>query len=160
MGKGIFLLNLREDEGQEEVLEDTDEEDEESEVDEKVKEVRENAQLMHATWSGRWDGMRRKRKHLEPMCDVQRMSVTTAKQRLTTKTATLRACSRVLQVFKSLAHIVGYRVVLRVDLVLRVVNGVLVAVIVHSICIPNSCMFHISKTDLFRCCLYTLRRLQ
>ena len=43
--------------------------------------------------------MRRKRKHLEPMCDVQGMSVTTAKQRLTTKTATLRACSRVLQVF-------------------------------------------------------------
>ena len=41
--------NLREDEGQEEVLEDKDEE-EESEVDEKVKEVRENAQLMHATW--------------------------------------------------------------------------------------------------------------
>ena len=44
-------------------------------------------------------GMRRKRKHLEPMCDVQGMSVTTAKQRLTTKTATLRACSRVHQVF-------------------------------------------------------------
>ena len=33
-----------------EVLEDKDEEEEESEVDEKVKEVRENAQLMHATW--------------------------------------------------------------------------------------------------------------
>ena len=32
-------------------------------------------------------GMRRKRKHLEPMCDVQGMSVTKAKQRLTTKTA-------------------------------------------------------------------------
>ena len=43
-------LNLREDEGQEEVLEDKDEEEKESEVDEKVKEVRENAQLMHATW--------------------------------------------------------------------------------------------------------------
>ena len=27
-----------------------DEEEEENEVDEKVKEVRENAQLMHATW--------------------------------------------------------------------------------------------------------------
>ena len=37
-------------EGQEEVLEPKDEEEEESEVDEKVKEVRENAQLMHATW--------------------------------------------------------------------------------------------------------------
>ena len=46
----ILLLNLREDEGQEEVLEDKDEEEETSEVDEKVKEVRENAQLMHATW--------------------------------------------------------------------------------------------------------------
>ena len=50
---------------------------------------------------------------------------------------------------KSAAHIVGFRVVLRVDIVLRVVNGVLVAVIVHSICIPNSCIFHISKTGLF-----------
>ena len=43
---------------------------------------------------------------------------------------------------------------LRVDLVLRVVNGVLVAVIVHSICIPNSCIFHIAKTGLSRCCLH------
>ena len=49
--QGYLLLNLREDEGQKEVLEDKDEEEEESEVDEKVKEVRENAQLMHATWS-------------------------------------------------------------------------------------------------------------
>ena len=48
--QGYLLLNLREDEGQEEILEDKDEEEEESEVDEKVKEVRENAQLMHATW--------------------------------------------------------------------------------------------------------------
>ena len=48
--QGYLLLNLREDEGQEVVLEDKDEEEEESEVDEKVQEVRENAQLMHATW--------------------------------------------------------------------------------------------------------------
>ena len=48
--QGSLLLNLREDEGQEEVLEGKSEEEEESEVDEKVKEVRENAQLMHATW--------------------------------------------------------------------------------------------------------------
>ena len=48
--QGYILLNLRDNEGQEEVLEDKDEEEEESEVDEKVKEVRENAQLMHATW--------------------------------------------------------------------------------------------------------------
>ena len=48
--QGYLVLNLREDEGQEEVLEDKDEEEEESEDDEKVKEVRENAQLMHATW--------------------------------------------------------------------------------------------------------------
>ena len=33
-------------------------------------------------------------------------------------------------------------------------------VIVHSICIPNSCIFHIAKTGLLRCCLCTLRRLQ
>ena len=65
--------------------------------------------------------MRRKHKHLEPMCDGQSMSVTTAKQRLTTKTVTLRAFSRVAQVFKVAAHIAGFRVVLRVDLVLRVV---------------------------------------
>ena len=32
------------------MLEDKDEEEKESEVDEKDKEVRENAQLMHATW--------------------------------------------------------------------------------------------------------------
>ena len=52
------------------------------------------------------------------------------------------------QVFHVAAHIVGFRVVLHVDLVLRVVSGVLVAVIVHSICIPNSCIFHIAKTGL------------
>ena len=28
-------------------------------------------------------------------------------------------------------------------------------VIVNSICIPNSCIFHIAKTGLLRCCLYT-----
>ena len=33
-------------------------------------------------------------------------------------------------------------------------------VIVNSICIPNSCIFHITKTGLLRCCLYTPRRLQ
>ena len=68
------------------------------------------------------------------------MSVTTARQRRTTKTETLRAFSRVHQVFQVAANIVGFGVVLRVDLVLRVVNGVLVAVIVHSFCIPNSCI--------------------
>ena len=94
------------------------------------------------------------------MCDVQGMSVATAKQRLTTKTVTLRAFSRVPQVFQVAAHNVGFRVVLRVDLVPRVVNGVLVAVIVHSFCIPNSCIFHIAKTGLLRCCRYTSRRLQ
>ena len=48
--QGILLLHLREDEGQKEVLEDKDEEEEDNGVDEKAKEVRENAQLMHATW--------------------------------------------------------------------------------------------------------------
>ena len=28
-------------------------------------------------------------------------------------------------------------------------------VIVNSICIPNSCILHIAKTGLLRCCLYT-----
>ena len=96
---GILLLNLGEDEGPEEMLEDKDEEKEENGVDEKVKEVRENAQLMHATWWWPWKEWDANILSLEPLCDVQGMSVTTAKQRLTTKTATLRACSRVLQVF-------------------------------------------------------------
>ena len=33
-------------------------------------------------------------------------------------------------------------------------------VIVDSNCIPNSCTFHMAKTGLLRCCLYTTRRLQ
>ena len=33
-------------------------------------------------------------------------------------------------------------------------------VIANSICIPNSCIFHIARTGLLRCCLYTHRRLQ
>ena len=33
-------------------------------------------------------------------------------------------------------------------------------VIVNSICIPNSRMFHIAKTGLLGCCVYTLRRSQ
>ena len=44
--QGYLLLNLGEVEGQE----IKDEKEKESEVDEKVKEVRENAQLMHARW--------------------------------------------------------------------------------------------------------------
>ena len=36
------------------------------------------------------------------------------------------------------------------DVVLR-----LCPVIVHSICIPNSCIFLIAKTGLLRCCLYS-----
>ena len=104
--------------------------------------------------------MRRKRKHLEPKCDVQGMSVTTTETETdhedcnTTHTLT---CS---PMFEVAANIVGFRVVLRVDLVLRIVNGVLVAVIVHSICIPNSCIFHFTETGLLRCCLYTPRLLQ
>ena len=98
--------------------------------------------------------MRRTRKHLEPKCDVQEMSVTTTKQRPIMKTATLRAYSRVHQVFYVTAHIVRFHVVLRVDRLLRAVDGVLVAVIVHSICVPNSCTFHIAKTGLLRCCLH------
>ena len=46
----IYNLTSGKMKGRRKVLEDKDEEEEESEVDEKVKEVRENAQLMHATW--------------------------------------------------------------------------------------------------------------
>ena len=31
-------------------------------------------------------------------------------------------------------------------------------VIVNSLCVLNSCIFHIAKTGLLRCCLYTPRR--
>ena len=34
----------------------------------------------------------------------------------------------------------------------------LCSVIVNSICIPSSCLFHIAKTGLLRCCLYSFRR--
>ena len=68
-----LLLKFREHGRQEEVLENKDEEAKESEVDEKVKEVRENAQHVHATW-------RCKRKHLEPMCYVPRMGVSTTEK--------------------------------------------------------------------------------
>ena len=52
-----------------------------------VKEVRENAQLMHATWWWPWDGLRRKHENLESraMCKGWWQQ---QKQRLSTKTAT------------------------------------------------------------------------
>ena len=46
----IYFLTSGKMKGRREVLEDKDEEEEENEVDDKVKEVRENSQLMHATW--------------------------------------------------------------------------------------------------------------
>ena len=102
--------------------------------------------------------MRRKRKneYLEPMCYVPGMSVTTAETETDYEDCNNYAHAHVLPSVLSRAHIVGFPVVLRVDLVLRVVNGVLVAVIVHSICIPNSCIFHIAKTGLLRYCLHTV----
>ena len=111
------------------MLEIKDEEEEENEVNENVKEIREDAQPVR---HGDDHGMERdaNANNLSEMCDVQGMSVAKTKQRLTTKTTTLHA-------------------MLHVDFVLRVVNGVLVAVIVHSFCIPNSCIFHISKTGHF-----------
>ena len=99
---------------------------------------------------------------------------------LTTKTATLRARSRVHVVLRVDSVDLGFHVVLGVgrlnveqdgfirqlhfttetqhqvqssfllDVVVR-----LCPVIVHSICIPNSCIFLIAKTGLLRCCLYT-----
>ena len=51
--------------------------------------------------------MRRTRKHLEPMCDVQEMSNNTE---LTTKTATLRACSRVHVVLRVGSLDLGFHV--------------------------------------------------
>ena len=89
------------------------------------------------------------------------MSVTTAETETDCEDCQHYAHAHVLpKCFQVAAHIVGFRVVLGVDLVLGFVNGVLVAVIVHSICIPNSCIFHMVKTGLLRCCLYTRRRLQ
>ena len=99
---------------------------------------------------------------------------------LTTKTATQRARSRVHVVLRVDSLDLGFHVVIGVgrlnvqqdgfsrqlhfttqtqhqvqssfllDVVVR-----LCPVIVHSICIPNSCIFLIAKTGLLRCCLYT-----
>ena len=99
---------------------------------------------------------------------------------LTTKTATLRARSRVHVVLRVDSVDLGFHVVIGVgrlnveqdgfirqlhfttqtqhqvqssfllDVVVR-----LCPVIVHSICIPNSCIFLIAKAGLLRCCLYT-----
>ena len=44
------------------------------------------------------------------------------------------------------------RVFFLLDVVVR-----LCPVIVHLICIPNSCIFHIAKKGLLRCCLYIVR---
>ena len=113
----------------------------------KVEEVRENAQLMHATWWWPWDGMTRKHEYLEPLANVQGRVWQQQKQRLTTKTATTTCSPKCLVA----AHIVGFRVVLHVDPMLLVVNGVLVAS-THSV----SQFFHIwtSRTKvLLRCCL-------
>ena len=48
--RGSYYLTSGKMKGKRTCLKDKDEEEEESEVDEEVKEVRENAQLMHATW--------------------------------------------------------------------------------------------------------------
>ena len=99
---------------------------------------------------------------------------------LTTNTATLRARSRVHVVLRADSPDLGFHVVIGVgrlnvqqdgfirqlhfttqtqhqvqcsfllDVVVR-----LCPVIVHSICIPNSCIFLIANTGLLRCCLYT-----
>ena len=104
---------------------------------------------------------------------------------LTTKNATLRTRSRVHVVLRVDSLDLGFHVVIGVgrlnvqqdgfirqlhfatqtqhqvqssfllDVVVR-----LCPVIVHSLCIPNSCIFLISTTGLLRCCLYTPRRLQ
>ena len=119
---------------------------------------------------------------LEPKCDVQEMSDNTE---LTTKTATPRARSYVHVVLRVDSLDLGFHVVIGVgrlsvqqdgfirqlhftthtqhqvqssfllDVVVR-----LCLVIVHSLCISNSCIFLIAKTGLSRCCLYTSRRLQ
>ena len=98
---------------------------------------------------------------------------------LTTKTATLRARSRVHVVLRVDSLDLGFHVVIGVgrlnvqqdgfirqlhfttqtqhqvqssfllDVVVR-----LCPVIVHSICIPNSCKFLIAKTGFLRCCIY------
>ena len=102
---------------------------------------------------------------------------------LTTKNATLRARSRVHVALRVDSLDLGFHVVIGVgrlnvkqdgfirqlrfttqtqhqaqnafllDVVVR-----LCPVIVHSICITNSCIFLISKTGLLRCCLYTFWR--
>ena len=93
---------------------------------------------------------------------------------LTTKTATLRARSRVHVVLRFDSLDLGFHVVIGVGCLNVQQDGFtaqvqhqvrssflldvavrLFPVIVHSICIPNSCIFLIAKTGLLRCCLYT-----
>ena len=72
--------------------------------------------------------MRRKRKHLEPLCDVQGMSVTTRETETDHEdcnTTRMLTCSP--SVFKSLHTLSGFA------LVLRVVNSIVVAVTIYSI---------------------------
>ena len=104
---------------------------------------------------------------------------------LTTKTATLRARSRVHVVLCVDSLGLGFHVVIGVGRLTVQLEGFirqlhfttqtqhqvqssflldvvvrLCPVIVLSTCIPNSCKFHITKTGHLRCCLYTPRRLQ
>ena len=74
------------------MLEGKDEGEEESEVDEKVKEVR-----------------GRKRKHLEPMCDVQGMCMTTAETETDYEDCNNYAHAHVFpKCFKSLHTLLGF----------------------------------------------------
>ena len=122
--------------------------------------------------------MRQTLEHLEPMCDVQEMSVRTQNHDYedsnTTRTLTCSCCAcvdslhlgfhvvigvgrlnvqqdgfiRQLHFTKHTQHQVQSSFLL--DVVLR-----LCPVIVNSICIPNSCIFLTAKTCVLRCCLYT-----
>ena len=127
--------------------------------------------------------MRQTLEHLEPF-GVQEMSVTTAKQTTKTATQRAPSRVQVIVEFHVVLRVVsldlGFHVVIGVgrlnvqqdgfirqlhftthtqyqvqssfllDVVVR-----LCPVIVNSICIPNSCIFHIAKTGLVRCCLCT-----
>ena len=64
---------------------------------------------MHATWWWPWDGMRRKHEYLEPMCDVQGMSVTTAETETDYEDCNNYAHAHVFpKCFKSLHKLLGF----------------------------------------------------
>ena len=136
--------------------------------DEEVKEVRENAHFIH-TWRWPWDGMRQTLEHLEP-CDVCKEWVWQQRENKDWEDFhnyahihVFMLCFVLMFLWIWFSHCHWCRTPQRpaggfirqlhftthtqhqssflLDVVVR-----LCPVMVHSVCIPNSCIFHIAKT--------------